>query len=107
MQISKEQITEPMNQEKLPTITIPFLSMEALENTVERVLRRVLGENQDKPDETLLTTEEVCKKFHVSRVTLNNYRRERKLIPTSKAGKQFVYRMCDCIEALRHRLKVI
>jgi hypothetical protein len=92
-----------MKTDQIQTITIPILSVEILENVVERVIRRVLGEELDKPDETLITTQQVCEKFQVSRITLNNYRKVGKLVPFSKAGRQYVYRICDCIQAFQHK----
>lgn len=52
------------------------VSLENLEEIIEKIIQRslkmALSEHSEKPDETLITTEEVCKEFRVSRMTLLN-----------------------------------
>jgi hypothetical protein len=85
-------------------LSVPILSEEAIEQIVERTIQRVLSlQNLPKEDTSLLTTQEVCEAYHISRVTLINYAKSGKLAPFSKAGKQHTYRKCDLDAALRHR----
>ncbi|MBX9853147.1 MAG: hypothetical protein K2X86_15495 [Cytophagaceae bacterium] len=90
----------------METITVPILNESAIETIIERTVMKVLAEQQALPkkDESLITTQQVCDEFHVSRITLNNYQKSGKLMPFGKAGKQHTYKRCDCEEAFRHKL---
>lgn len=78
---------------------------EVIAEITEEAVRKVLSEHGERPDETLLTTEEVCQEFKVSRITLIKYNKQGKLVPNAKAGKQFTYKRCDCQKAFRYKLK--
>jgi len=86
------------------------ISIEELELLIERAteksVQKILGEEREKPDETLLTTEQVIQEFKTTRVTLNNYRIAGRLLPFSKAGKQHAYRRCDCQKAFFHKSRL-
>lgn len=92
-------------QEKILLSPITIEDLEALiERATEKSVQKVLRLDLEKPDETLLTTQQVCEEFKVSRITLNNYRKSGKLLPFSKAGKQHAYRRCDCRKAFHHKV---
>ncbi|MCR6641062.1 MAG: helix-turn-helix domain-containing protein [Sporocytophaga sp.] len=90
----------------METISLPILNESTIQSIVERTVLRVLEAQKQiiKRDETLITTQEVCDEFRVTRVTLSNYQRTGKLLPYGKAGKQHTYKRCDCQDAFRHKM---
>ena len=92
-------------QDKIVFVPISLEDLEALiERAAEKSIQKALNVEREKPDETLITTEQVIQEFKVSRVTLNNYRNSGKLLPFSKAGKQHAYRRCDCQKAFYYKI---
>jgi predicted DNA-binding helix-hairpin-helix protein len=88
-------------------LQITIVELEGLiERATERSVQKIIGKEREKPDETLLTTEQVIAEFKISRVTLSNYKNSKKLLPYSKAGKQHAYRRCDCQKAFFHKTSI-
>ncbi len=88
-------------------VSILVLTEENLEAIAERLFNKVstLLQNLPKEDTALLTTDQICDQYHISRVTINKYQNSGKLIPFSKAGKQHTFRKCDVDKAIQYSLK--
>ncbi|MHA1973115.1 MAG: helix-turn-helix domain-containing protein [Candidatus Hodarchaeales archaeon] len=81
-------------------LTIPAL-VEIIRNCVKEEFEKRPAESICKEDhEKLLSTEEVCKIFNVSTVTLYKWKKKG-LIPYYKVGRRVYFKNSEIIESLK------
>lgn len=81
---------------------IVVLTYEQAQQLIEAAILKALQihSGQQEQDNTLLTTQQVCTQYHITRMTLNTYTRTEKIFPQGRQGKHLLYRKSDCDKVL-------
>jgi predicted DNA-binding transcriptional regulator AlpA len=87
-------------------VTLISITVDELKELIREAVREELSAREQKPDEKMLSINEVCKMFHpsVTRATVHNWSK-RGLLKKYYIGRSVRFKYSEIMEAAKHLKK--